>query len=414
MQWDNNRRRFLKATGAIGVAGLSGCTENISGGTDEPINIGLITFQSGPYSALGSSFVSSYELLISTWNENGGIQGRDLELTIADTEGKAELAIQKSRELINQENVDVLVSAASTPETTAVMNVSRREDFPLITSGTGGQQLVEQECHPYAFRGPSSTLSKGRAGAPVGVEKFGERMFMFQPDYSYGQSAATVWRQETEAAGGQIVDEMFVDLGASDFSAVISRIQESDPDWVCVGSVGSGAVAFLKQAHQQGLDYPMVMPIAYEQILAGAGAEAFNSIPIYTPTEYTYSIETEANQTFVQNYENEAGNKPALSAGNIYRHSDAAFQAFDTADSTEPEALVQAFKGWSGNTITGSYEMRACDHQGRYPMYIAEVTGAAENNYPTWKVDSTVSPSQLLLSCEEQISRMECSVELEG
>ncbi|WP_254538389.1 ABC transporter substrate-binding protein [Halomarina litorea] len=374
------------------------------------MKFGLVTFQSGPYSAFGDDIVAATKMLVNNWNEQGGLQGQEIQLSTRDTEGDAQKAIQEARELVESEGIDIMGCFLSTPEARAAMNVAGRNQTPLITCSTGARLLVEQACNPYAFRGPTSTLAKAKAGGPTGVEEFGSNVFQLNPDYSWGKEIKQDWQTVIEDNGGSVVDSMYVELGASDFSTAISRIQSADPDWIQVGFAGSGAVSFMTQANQQGLEYPQFHHVLYEQTVSGASGDIFNTVPVYTPTEYTYQIDTGANNQFVEAFNSEFGRNPSLAAGNAYRHLDAGFKGMDGADSLEADALVSAFEGWSGSVITGDYTIRACDHQGEYPVYIAQVDQVSSEGAVSWNVQGTVASDQILLSCEEQTSRLECDL----
>lgn len=403
-----NRRRMLAMTGAGVTTGLAGCFGSDDG--DDEFRVGLVAFQSGPYSAFAPDISDAFDMLIDDWNDNGGVQGMDVVGFNRDSEAEPETAIQKAQELVDSENVDMLASFLSTDEDRGVMNVGGRNQVPTVTCATGAQLLVEEACNPYTFRGPTSTLTKGMAGGPAGVELFGEDVYQLNPDYSWGHEIEADWQTTIEEAGGNIVEQDRAELGASDFSTNVGNIQDVDPDWIQVGFAGSGAVAFMTEANQSGLEYPQFFHVLYEQIAGGADPEIFDTVPVYTPTEYTYDIDTPENNDFVERFESEFGRTPGLAAGQAYRHIEAALRAMDEADSTEADALVSSFRDWSGTVISGEYNMRACDHQASYPMYVTQLD-SIEDEQVSWAVDETVSADDILISCDDIAGRMECSVE---
>jgi hypothetical protein len=95
----------------------------------------------------------------------------------------------------------------------------------------------------------------------------------------------------------------------------------------------------------------------------------------------------------------------------VYRHTQAALKAFDGAESKESQTLVEEFKGWSGQVITGNYKMRSCDHQASYPIYMTQVNGSEEERV-RYEIESVIGSEELLLSCEEMRDRMTCNVDL--
>ncbi|PSQ21148.1 hypothetical protein BRD01_12345 [Halobacteriales archaeon QS_8_65_32] len=85
------RRRFLRTIGAGAAAtSLAGCVGSLGGGGggggggDGPIRIGGFYLLSGIAEALGASSRASAELAVKQVNENGGINGRDVEIVFRD------------------------------------------------------------------------------------------------------------------------------------------------------------------------------------------------------------------------------------------------------------------------------------------------------------------------------------------
>ncbi|THE63024.1 ABC transporter substrate-binding protein [Salinadaptatus halalkaliphilus] len=413
-----SRRDVLAATGTGAVVGLAGCSSDSGngngngggGGGDDVFRVGLVAFQSGPYSAFAPDIQDAFEMLIDDWNDMGGVQGMEVEGFNRDSEAAPETAIQRAQELIDSEGVDMLATFLSTDEDGGVMNVGGRNGVPTVTCATGARLLVDEQCNPYSFRAPTSTLTKAKAGAAGGVDLFGEEVFQLNPDYSWGHEIQEDWERTIEEAGGTVVDQGWAELGASDFSTHVGAIQDADPDWIQFGFAGSGAVAFMTEAQQTGIDIPQFHHVAYEPTILGAGSSVFDETRVYTPTEYTYDIDTEANQDFVDRFESETGRLPGLAAGQAYRHIEAALRAADGADGTGPDTLVSAIREWSGEVISGEYNMRSCDHQASYPMYIAEVD-SADDDQIYWSVEETIPADEVLASCDEVTGRMECSVE---
>jgi branched-chain amino acid transport system substrate-binding protein len=392
-----SRRRALQLSGAGITAGLAGCFGN--GGEQETYNIGWFTALSGSLATFSEDTPDAVELLVSEWNDDGGLQGTDVEISVFDTQSDAETAIRHARDFI-QDGGDVLGLSATTPEVTALQDQAQRNEIPMVSTSSGGESLVEN-CNEFSFRGGTATNSKAAVSAPFAVENLGSDVFLLNYDYSYGYEVEENWTEGIEGAGGEVVGTARQALGEGDFSAPISQIESADPDWVLSGVAGADAVAFITQFNQQGIDVPIHTHTNFEQTLQGLSEDVIANQDIYTNRAYVYTVENEMNNDFVDRFREEIGNPPGLAEGVSYKNMDAFLNAASEADSLDAGDVVSTFSGYDTESITGPYTMRACDHQGQFALYQTRLEGLDDEGYPAWEVLQTTPKEDFLLPCEE-------------
>ena len=103
-----SRRTLLKNSVATGVA--LGLDWRLARAQAETVRIGVIYDLSGPFAA-GGSVASSIgaQIAIDLCNERGGVGGKyKVSPVNADSQSKAEAAINEVERLINQEKVDII------------------------------------------------------------------------------------------------------------------------------------------------------------------------------------------------------------------------------------------------------------------------------------------------------------------
>ena len=94
-----------------GAAALAATRPAHAQGGGAPIRIGLLHDLSGPFAGAGSvPLHQGAELAIALFNERGGIDGRQVQGVSADSQSRAEVAINEAERLIGQERVDWLKS----------------------------------------------------------------------------------------------------------------------------------------------------------------------------------------------------------------------------------------------------------------------------------------------------------------
>lgn len=93
---------FTVAAAVILLALFTGC------GDSGPIKIGFVATLSGSSAGLGVTGRNAVRLAIEEINNNGGINGRKLQLVIADDKGNAEGGLRAAKELVAQKVVAVI------------------------------------------------------------------------------------------------------------------------------------------------------------------------------------------------------------------------------------------------------------------------------------------------------------------
>ena len=90
----------------------------------DPIRIGVLAPLSGPFASGGSAFLEAVTLAAEQANAEGGVLGRRVELVVADTQGRVEIARSEALRLTSREKAFALVGAYLSEETVGVIEVA--------------------------------------------------------------------------------------------------------------------------------------------------------------------------------------------------------------------------------------------------------------------------------------------------
>ena len=96
---------------------LPGCGDDGETATKEPIRIGVVLSASGANEPLGQPEKKAIELFVDRLNEEGGIDGHEVEVIIKDDESEPGKALEVTVELIEQEEVVALIGSSGTGPT---------------------------------------------------------------------------------------------------------------------------------------------------------------------------------------------------------------------------------------------------------------------------------------------------------
>src|SRR5690554_2134363 len=134
----NRRGRISAVVMAAGlVVGGAACSADGSD-DDGPIRVGVPLGLTGPAATTADWARMGVELAADEINADGGIDGREVELVVIDTELDPTKAVTAVNRLINQDDVDLIVGPMTSDETLATLPHSTRANIASI-NGSGSE-----------------------------------------------------------------------------------------------------------------------------------------------------------------------------------------------------------------------------------------------------------------------------------
>lgn len=244
---------LLSACGGSGEGDGSGEGE----GSEEPIKIGAIFDVTGPTSDVGKPYSEGIKSFVKWKNENGGIEGRQIELISDDYGYKVPRAEELYTQFVTQDNV-VAFSGWGTGDSEALKGKVSEDKIPFI-SASYSIQLGNPAETPYNFlvgTNYSDQLviaqkwaledwaSKGNGGAP--------KFAYLHHDSPFGKSPLPEGEAHAEANG---VETLAVPSpgGATDLIPQLTQINEFGANYVFLQNVSSPASLAIRNAQEQGL-----------------------------------------------------------------------------------------------------------------------------------------------------------------
>jgi len=424
----DSRRTFLRTVGAAGAVALAGCagggggsgdgdtetdagggsTETDSGGTatdagsgDADITLGALYPLTGPYGGLAQLMRQGNNLAVAQINENGGINGNEIEIVGEDTQADPQTGNQKARKLVEEDDADALFGAISSAVGAAVADYAAEVNVPYYPV-VAADQVTGENCLRTTFRYTTRATQMATSGAPWAVDRFGTNFWIHNADYLWGNSVAEAWEREARnAADINVVGSTTSELGASDFSSYISEIAASDAEWVLTGLNGGDAVNFLKQAQSYGLknNTTIVSPVNSFQFIRRAAGEA--AVGTFASIRYFEGFDSEVNRQFVSDFTDMHGSAPDAFAHDGWTNVQMYALAAEQAGSTDTDAIIDAQPDIEFEAPMGSTRYRECDHQAIHPVSIGEIVEPTDYEWPSMDVLQTVSSEDAIQPCSE-------------
>jgi branched-chain amino acid transport system substrate-binding protein len=140
----------LVATAALFATTFPALAANPVGVTDTEIKVGSTQPFSGPASAYGNigRAEAAYFAMV---NEQGGINGRKVNLIQYDDGYSPPKSVEMVRRLVEDDQVAILFQTVGTAPNTAIRKYTNQKKVPNIWYGSGASALVDPEHYPWSI-----------------------------------------------------------------------------------------------------------------------------------------------------------------------------------------------------------------------------------------------------------------------
>jgi branched-chain amino acid transport system substrate-binding protein len=255
--WSINRRTILKSSAAIAAAQFSS-PFIITARGETPIKIGMVDPLTGVYAAIAQNEVIGAKYAVEQINAKGGIMGRPIELLVEDSANDVGTGVQKTRKLIERDQVSFIIGDVNSGIAIAMAQVTSEKKVLHVVSGGHSDVVTGSSCSWNVFRVCNSTTMDSAAIAQTLIDKFGKKWYFLTPDYAYGHSVQAGFEKFLKAAGGTSAGSL-VPLGTPDYSSYLIQAKAYGPQVLINVMGGNDQVASLKQFVQFGLDKQMAV-----------------------------------------------------------------------------------------------------------------------------------------------------------
>src|ERR1700758_850596 len=123
------RRQALASAAA---AALASTVARPAIAAKEPIKVGYLPALTGPSSSTGIGMNRGIQLAVQEINAAGGVDGRQLELVLRDTQSEPTKAVNGAAELTHSEKVSVVFGPVNSGESLAVVPLLAKANMPPI------------------------------------------------------------------------------------------------------------------------------------------------------------------------------------------------------------------------------------------------------------------------------------------
>ena len=314
-----------------------------------------------PNAAYGIAIRSGLELALEEVNQKGVLAAAKIDLTVEDSAGNKDQAINAARKLIGRDHVVLVIGPTLSNEMFAVGPVVNERKIPIV--GTSTTAVGITAIGPWVFRTslPESdvipvTLDYAKAH---GVKSIA---LMYANDDAFSKSGFDTMKAAAEKAGLDLVAIESFGSKDTDFSAQLTKIKGLKPNGVGISALVEPVAGVLLQARQLGFG-------AETQFIGGNGSNspklgeiagsAANGLIVGSP--WFIGKDDRANKEFVSKFQAKYARPPDQFAAQAYDTMHIVAQAIDRAGSTDNEKLRQALLATKTDGVMGPFSFT--DHR---------------------------------------------------
>jgi branched-chain amino acid transport system substrate-binding protein len=411
-------RRFTRlSTIALSllVAAMTGCKKgedktgaagagSAAAGTDtKPIVIGITADSSGQYANSGEEDKRGVLMAIKEFNDRGGVLGRPIKWVHLDTETTPATGSRVAERLIKQDKVAFLIGGVSSGVANAISQVAQKYGVIYLNTNSSSPSESGENCHRVKFVWDGNGNNFAQAAVKAATGTFGKRWLLITNDYGWGHDTAAATRKLVTASGGTIVGELLVPQGTRDFSAILIKAQQSNPDVISAAVGGDDLKALRAQVSQMKLgakyawinnqqDWPDIYGLPRSDLFGVFG------------TTWYQGLDLPQVKDFDARYRKQNPDSAIKSPGNVFYNgywaTRSLLEAIERAKTTNNHAVIKELEQLK---IPAAARMQHDDawmnpktHQLQQTIYLA--TANLESNQPDdlFKILSNTAPDQVL------------------
>ena len=378
-------RRSIALVFALSLVGAA-CSTSDSGGdgdgasdaggpSGDPIVLGFPADLTTDWAYYDSPMDEGAQFAVDQINQAGGVLGRPLELDTVDMRNDLAEAAKVTQQLIDDGAIYLMGTVGDA--ILAEGQVACAAGVPIST-GLGTAPSLVGDMGECAFQLVMSDNIQAAVLAEYGLAQGYENAYVLgSNEIPYTKDLPLFFADAFENGGGTVVGTDQYKIGAGDYSAVVTKLANVDPepDSVFTPMFLPDSAVFLRQLRQAGLEMPVLSTDGNaDATLLDAGEKAIDGLT-FSNSVCTAEGDPEV-QAFYDDYNAEYGNDPSSYVAVIgYDEVNIVADAIETAGSTEPAAIMEELAQTDYTGISGHVVMDPATRRANKPAALVQMDG---------------------------------------
>lgn len=346
---------ILAITGLL-IGLMSGCgvsgESKAGGGT---LRIGLAAPISGTQAQYGTAFKNGAELAAAQINDEGGIDGKQVEIVVEDDKGDSNEAVNVANKFVSDKSILGVVGHFNSSATLATAPVYNKNKIVQVSPSSSAPGVTD--AGEYTFRVITTDAFQADYLASWSKELGYGKVALIYEQSDFGLGLLDVYKQSAPANNIEVVAAEAYNPGDKDFSTVLTKIKDKQPDAIFIGGFYNEAALIAQQANKLNLDVDFIgVDSLYSEALLDLGKESVEGLKLIG-FFYPGGDNAEAVK-FDEQYQAKYGSKPDTYAAYSYVATSVIIKAIQEkgADRESIKTYLETLKDYKSATGVISFD----------------------------------------------------------
>lgn len=235
----------------------AGLAMAFSGGAlAQPIKIATIVELSGAGATSGTNFKDGVDQAIKEINAAGGILGRQIQNTVADTQSNPGVAKGLATKAVD-DGVFAVFGPVFSGSILVSMAETRRAEVPNFTGGEAS--AITKQGNPYIFRTSfTQDTAMPKAARYIANNLKAKTVALIYVNNDFGKGGRESLMKSLAPLGVTVSADISTEQSQVDFSAAVLRAKQSNADVVFAYTNEEESARLLRELRKQGVTKPIV------------------------------------------------------------------------------------------------------------------------------------------------------------
>ena len=273
---------------AVGTSGAA-MAQAQQGVTKDAITLGSIQDLSGPLAGFGKQVRLGMMLRVDEANEQGGVDGRKLELKVEDSGYDPKRAVLAAQKLVNQDKIFMMVGHIGTAQNMAAMPVQFAKNVINFFPVTAAREMYEP-FHRLKYSFAATYYDQIRLALPkLMKEKGAKKVFTIYQDDEFGLEVERGGEAALKTMGMEYTEKTSFKRGATDFSSQVAKMKAAGCDFVVLGTIIRETIGTIGESRKTGFSPTFLgSSAAYTDLIHKLGGKAMDGLYATMTVQHPY------------------------------------------------------------------------------------------------------------------------------
>jgi branched-chain amino acid transport system substrate-binding protein len=344
----------LKAV-ALVAAGLAASPAARAQGN--PITIGMSISLSGTYAASSKYALEGTELWVDQVNKRGGLLGRPVKLVYYDDKSDANTGVQLYEKLITADKVDLIIGPYSSGVTSAASTVAEKHKKVMLGPEAADAKIYMRG-YKYNFQGQTQAGRYMVGALTLAKAKGYKTLAMLSEDTAFPKAVASEVAKMAGDFGLKVVFNETYPKGSADYSALLTKVKQIEPDVVFANSYLPDGQGIIRQCRELGVNARLFA------IAVGGAEPEFGNLGagadyVFGATQWASTMGWKGNAEFVKAYLAKYGREPDYHSAANYGGMQVLEEAVKKVGAIDQEKIAAAISKLEMETVYGKFKVDA-------------------------------------------------------